>query len=420
MKKLVIVLMMLVFCFVGVGAVRAADCENGTGLEGGLCCLKNGEFSCDASKDTSDRKNICKFNGSKVCEMVPTGKINTCEDCTNTSFGMETKADYCNRSGVAKEPHCLDDNKCQCFTTSEWDKYKNGDKPPGGGEFAPSDCSEWPGTGNLGEECCDLVENTGVFGKKYLSGRCNDGFKCCLGNPEDKTENIGKCLEAKDVCGEVIGSPCCDLILDHSGNCDKNPELKCNVMSGKCETSQTCVCGQPDRYGDCSVKETFDSCSGNKYSFCVYNGDGKCGWTNIAKDGQNCVCLTKEEAEKDPAYNGWNKYFNGGTKQNPFCDGAGEDSDSPKISTALGCVPINFIEFVAWIFKNGFGIVGGIAFLLLIFAFIQLATSEGDVKKIQGVKETITSIATGLLLALFSIFIIRMLMINILHIPGLQ
>jgi len=102
-----------------------------------------------------------------------------------------------------------------------------------------------------------------------------------------------------------------------------------------------------------------------------------------------------------------------------FCGGS-DKTASPTINTAIGCIPINFLDFVTWIFKNGFGIVGGIAFLLLIGAFIQLATSEGDVKKIQGVKETITSIATGLLLSLFSVFIIRTLMINILHIPGLK
>lgn len=102
-----------------------------------------------------------------------------------------------------------------------------------------------------------------------------------------------------------------------------------------------------------------------------------------------------------------------------FCGGS-DKTNNPLINTALGCIPINFLEFVKWIFERGFGIVGGIAFLLLIGAFIQLATSEGDVKKIQGAKETITSIATGLLLALFSIFIIRTLMINILQIPGLK
>ena len=151
----------------------------------------------------------------------------------------------------------------------------------------------------------------------------------------------------------------------------------------------------------------------------------------------SCKCLTAIEEEKlkdgpwrknvgDNAYWFDLRYYIESTavgtldSKHIFCDKFGPKTANPMISTGLGCIPVNFIQFVAWIFEKGSGVVGGIAFILLIGAFIQLATSEGDVKKIQGAKELITSTVTGLLLSIFSIFIIRLLMITILRIPGLK
>jgi len=284
---------------------------------------------------------------------------------------------------------------------------------------AQIECYRWPGTGNLYEPCCELQDNTGYFGGKYTSGKCNDGLKCNLvfyGASRPIKE--GYCYKAKDVCGETNGSECCDWNPDRTGNC-KSPDLKCNVFSGECELqTETCHCGKPDKTGTCLnvYNGPNPPCSGDRQAFCKYNNLGDCGWDS--KEA-NCECKTQAEASDDPELNGMSKFIHWSGRDKVFCPDLGRLEDL-RVSTALGCVPINFIKFVAWIFDNGFGIVGGIAFLLLIGAFIQLATSEGDVKKIQGVKETITSIVTGLLLAIFSIFIIRMLMITILRIPGLQ
>ena len=134
-----------------------------------------------------------------------------------------------------------------------------------------------------------------------------------------------------------------------------------------------------------------------------------------------CRCMNSVELAASESAKFNKEIIEKGMKdQNPFCDNFGPKTSNPKIKTAIGCLSVNFIDLVRWIFEKGFGIVGGIAFILLIGAFIQLATSEGDTKKIQGAKEMITSTVTGLLLAIFSIFIIRLLMVTILRIPGLQ
>jgi hypothetical protein len=49
-----------------------------------------------------------------------------------------------------------------------------------------------------------------------------------------------------------------------------------------------------------------------------------------------------------------------------------------------------------------------------------IATSSGDEKKVQGAKETITSAITGLLVSIFALFILRLIVVNILHIPGIN
>lgn len=88
-------------------------------------------------------------------------------------------------------------------------------------------------------------------------------------------------------------------------------------------------------------------------------------------------------------------------------------------STALGCIPVEIKSFVPWLLQYLFGIAGGIAFLLMAYGFILIATSGGDEKKMAGAKETITSAVIGLLVCIFAIFILRLIAVNILQIPGI-
>ena len=90
------------------------------------------------------------------------------------------------------------------------------------------------------------------------------------------------------------------------------------------------------------------------------------------------------------------------------------------VNTALGCIPIGSSNFTTWILGWLFGIAGGIAFLLMVYGFILVATSGGDEKKVAGAKETITSAIVGLLVCVFAVFILRLVAVNILHIPGIS
>lgn len=90
------------------------------------------------------------------------------------------------------------------------------------------------------------------------------------------------------------------------------------------------------------------------------------------------------------------------------------------IETAIGCVPIEINSFITWLLGWLFGVAGGIAFVLMVFGFIMLGTSSGDEKKMAGAKETITSAIMGLLVSIFAVFILRLIAVDILKIPGIN
>jgi hypothetical protein len=90
------------------------------------------------------------------------------------------------------------------------------------------------------------------------------------------------------------------------------------------------------------------------------------------------------------------------------------------VNTALGCVPVQMDKFVAWLLPYLFGIGGGIAFLLVVYGFILMTTSQGDPKAVQAAKETITSALAGLLICIFAIFLLRLIAVDILKIPGIS
>ncbi|MBU3957161.1 pilin [Patescibacteria group bacterium] len=91
--------------------------------------------------------------------------------------------------------------------------------------------------------------------------------------------------------------------------------------------------------------------------------------------------------------------------------------DPDAIPTAIGCINVKSPEgFVGSILTLAIGIGGGIAMLLIIFGGIQILTSAGNPEKIQAGKELITSAIAGLILIVFSVFILRIIGVEVLEI----
>lgn len=93
------------------------------------------------------------------------------------------------------------------------------------------------------------------------------------------------------------------------------------------------------------------------------------------------------------------------------------DANQARVDTAIGCVPINDTQaLLGWLFGWGIGVGGGIALLMVIIASFQIITSSGDPRKLQGGKELMISALSGLILLIFSAFVLRIIGVNILTI----
>lgn len=86
--------------------------------------------------------------------------------------------------------------------------------------------------------------------------------------------------------------------------------------------------------------------------------------------------------------------------------------------TAFGCIQTDPQQFLGEILRIGISIGGGIAFLLILFGGFQIMTSAGNPEQLAAGQEVVSSAITGLLLIIFSIFLLRLIGYNIFAIPG--
>ncbi|MBM3283189.1 hypothetical protein FJY90_02950 [Candidatus Gottesmanbacteria bacterium] len=91
------------------------------------------------------------------------------------------------------------------------------------------------------------------------------------------------------------------------------------------------------------------------------------------------------------------------------------------IWTAIGCLPTNLSLLLKdYIFTFGIGITGGIAFLYFIYGAFLVLTSMGNAERIEEGKQIIVSALSGLLFIIFSIYLLRVIGVNILKLPGFE
>ncbi|MBI3380196.1 hypothetical protein HY029_05575 [Candidatus Gottesmanbacteria bacterium] len=84
--------------------------------------------------------------------------------------------------------------------------------------------------------------------------------------------------------------------------------------------------------------------------------------------------------------------------------------------SALGCLPISYTGFVGYIFNVGVAFAGGIAFLYFLWGAFKYLTSSGNAEKIEEAKQIITSSLAGIILIIFSIFLLKIIGVDILGI----
>jgi len=86
--------------------------------------------------------------------------------------------------------------------------------------------------------------------------------------------------------------------------------------------------------------------------------------------------------------------------------------------TAIGCVYSDFSKTITEvIFPVAIGFAGLISLGCIIFASFTMQTSAGDPEKVKKAQELITSCIAGLIVIIFSVFILRVIGVDILRIP---
>lgn len=140
---------------------------------------------------------------------------------------------------------------------------------------------------------------------------------------------------------------------------------------------------------------------------------------NSCKTGLTCsggVCISDgtttdlpERGEVDPSLTPTE-----GKEPGMLCD------DKVKLNTAIGC--INILEDIdtsmGGILGLAIGIGGGIAFLLILYAGFMIMTSQGNPDRLKAGQELLTSAISGLILLIFSVFILRFIGVDILKLEN--
>ncbi|GEM_PF-3370770 len=90
------------------------------------------------------------------------------------------------------------------------------------------------------------------------------------------------------------------------------------------------------------------------------------------------------------------------------------------LNTAIGCIPIKAnTDFLRFLLQWSIGVAGGFAVLLILYASFLFITSSGDKYKLQSAKQLLTAAIAGLLFLIFSVFILRVIGVDILGINQL-
>lgn len=122
---------------------------------------------------------------------------------------------------------------------------------------------------------------------------------------------------------------------------------------------------------------------------------GKLDCPGTGAGGQKC-CVPK--VESDPI--------------DPTCTPSGGGDG---IDTAIGCIPVGDTnQFMGWILGWAVGVGGGIAFLLIVYASFMIMTSQGVPDRLKAGQELLTSAISGLIMLIFSVFILKFIGIDIL------
>ncbi|MBI4973390.1 hypothetical protein HZC27_02140 [Candidatus Roizmanbacteria bacterium] len=132
----------------------------------------------------------------------------------------------------------------------------------------------------------------------------------------------------------------------------------------------------------------------------------------------SCRCIKPTEAPLETLINMCENIKTDGEKASckDCMKGIGQ---SVGVWTGVGCIRSNIGSFIQETLLGwGVGLAGGISILCIMYAAFMMQTSGGEAEKIKKAQQLMTSCITGLMLIIFSVFILQLIGVRILRIPG--
>ncbi|GAB4219190.1 MAG: hypothetical protein Fur009_4090 [Candidatus Microgenomates bacterium] len=89
--------------------------------------------------------------------------------------------------------------------------------------------------------------------------------------------------------------------------------------------------------------------------------------------------------------------------------------------SAIGCIPVDLSKFISeFLLGRLIGLAGIFAFFCIIYAAFIMQSSQGNQEKLKKAQELLTSCIMGLIFIIFSVFILKLIGIDILRLPGFK
>lgn len=147
-------------------------------------------------------------------------------------------------------------------------------------------------------------------------------------------------------------------------------------------------------------------------------GNVQCIYGDPDNSGGSCTCVASQAPNPNKAIGQLCYNYLTNSKELPQCLSCAATNG---MWTGIGCIPLNLQSFIStFLLSTGVGLGGIMALICIIYAALQMQISQGNPEKIKKTQELLTSCIMGLMLIIFSVFILKLIGVNILRIPFLQ
>ena len=247
-------------------------------------------------------------------------------------------------------------------------------------------------------------------------------ISCNIGSLEVNTRNLRTCIfgfdNVNDITGVVANFQC---LANSNFDGTEDIPISCNGVANPDYTFSTpilCDGSNPN----CNA--TLD---GGKYFSCltaqgINRAIGRLQ-VNFKKGGSN-ICSTDPINTKPANWDSLGEglaIFHTGTNDPLGGNLKITCPDGISINTAVGCINTDFTGngFITAMLKLAIGLGSGIALLLVLYGIFIVTTSAGIPDKLNAGRDVISSAIAGLIFIILSIFLLNLVGVKILAIPGL-